>query len=119
MERIRSFQTVSGRLDFSHLGIRQSTPVKGSAHACETFCGSVCAGNPQKVSELRRPQPLPPTARRSSGDATERAPPGAPPEGQASIPRESSLFRSTANPLAKIGAGQGVGASSIRLPLSA
>src|SRR5215203_2476425 len=75
LHRLEAYSPKCLELDFNHLGIWQSAPVKGSANAWETFCGSVCAGNPQKVSELRRPQPLPPTARRSSGRTTERAPP--------------------------------------------
>src|SRR5215212_3263259 len=44
----------SVKLDFSHLGVWQSASTKGSTNAPETFCGSVCASNPQKVSDLQR-----------------------------------------------------------------
>jgi len=50
---LEDFQTVSPcstLANFSHLGVRQRASVKGSTNACETFCGSVQAGDPQKVS---------------------------------------------------------------------
>jgi hypothetical protein len=41
------------KLDFSHLGVWQSASAKESINAPGTFCGSVCASNPQKVPDLQ------------------------------------------------------------------
>src|SRR5215213_5677152 len=77
--------------------------------AHDTFCGSVCTSDPQKVSDLqslrpskKRPQPPPRrTRRRSSGHGAERAPPEKIGLEEAS---EGSPFQSSASFLAKIGA---------------
>src|SRR5215213_4888665 len=91
--------------------------------AHDTFCGSVCTSDPQKVSDLqslrpskKRPQPPPRrTRRRSSGHGAERAPPEKIGLEEAS---EGSPFQSSASFLAKRSEQQGVGASRARLPLS-
>ena len=48
--RPRPYSSECVELDFSHWGIWQSAPVKGSANACETFCGLPAHTDPQKVS---------------------------------------------------------------------
>jgi hypothetical protein len=41
-------------LDFSHLAAQRTASANGSINARETFFGSVCAGDTQKVSDLHR-----------------------------------------------------------------
>ena len=53
LELIRSFQTVSKKLDFSHLGARKIAWAKVSINAPGTFCGSLAHTNPQKLPTLK------------------------------------------------------------------